>query len=648
MVQVKKQNLTFQLFFAIACSAQVSTGCPPGCVDEQPPTALHDCNIIANVFQACGSDITSGDRYCKCSCQTCPGMQSSTLLKAQIKPNHEEWFLIEESNSYSFQSFQDLVPRVSNPIPPITDLSTIPPPPSPSPSPTPSSSPPSDFMQISKKTIGDSGGTVSENAWSASTVNVASDRQPLTLGGAQDINAFRQAINDNKQPSQDDITYEGMFNEYYFDVSDGPQCDQILCVKYNVAVSQFPLTEHPSYEPYLAMATQLRVQQEDFQRKDLDLVIVLDISGSMSESIGRRLPFWGFLGFDPGYGSKIDVAKQAINDIINQLTPNDRLGIVTFESSADVIQQLEFVTDTKKAEITRRVQYISTKGYTNLEDGLNKAVGLMTQDSRQNRLMVITDARPNEGEFDSEALATFVKEYALREDPIYTTIIGVGTDFNTALAEKMAQARGANYLVVADPSQFETVANEEFKYLVSPLVFDLSIKLNRDSWYIAQVYGVPRLADNKETLTDGEILKVSTQFASRGTAEGSKGGIILIKLFSIDTSAPLYFTISYYDQDLKPYNFSYRINQFSQIDNLQQQSEYYGSTAIRKAIVLSRYVQFMKESWLDKISATELTVAQDIGNQFSRLAIYILDENDEIQDPQLQQEVDLLQKLAAS
>ena len=61
------------------------------------------------------------------------------------------------------------------------------------------------------------------------------------------------------------------------------------------------------------------------------------------------------------------------------------------------------------------------------------------------------------------------------DDMVYSTFIGIGVDFNTELVEFITKIRGANYYSVFSPAQFREQMDEEFEFMVTPLVFNLEL-----------------------------------------------------------------------------------------------------------------------------------------------------------------------------
>jgi len=93
---------------------------------------------------------------------------------------------------------------------------------------------------------------------------------------------------------------------------------------------------------------------------------------------------------------------------------------------------------------------------------------------------------------------------------IYTTFIGIGVDFNTELVENMTKIRGANYYSIHSAEEFRKRMDEDFDYLVTPLVFDLQLHFDAPGFKIEKVYGSPE-ADE----ATGEIMKLNTLFHRR-------------------------------------------------------------------------------------------------------------------------------------
>ena len=63
-------------------------------------------------------------------------------------------------------------------------------------------------------------------------------------------------------------------------------------------------------------------------------------------------------------------------------------------------------------------------------------------------------ARCTAGDFSIEGLLSLIN--GASQDKIYTTVIGLGLDFNTDLVESITKVKGANYFSVHTPGEFRT------------------------------------------------------------------------------------------------------------------------------------------------------------------------------------------------
>ncbi|MBR4261197.1 MAG: hypothetical protein IKQ33_04530, partial [Clostridia bacterium] len=200
---------------------------------------------------------------------------------------------------------------------------------------------------------------------------------------------------------------------------------------------------------------------------------------------------------------------------------------------------------------------------------------------------------PNLGTTSKDGLTKFVKDNA--EKGIYTSFVGVGVDFNTEVIECLSDVKGANYYSVHNSEEFKKKMGEEFDFMVTPLVFDLELKLDSNQYDIREVYGT-----DTKTKTTGTIMKVNTLFPSSSNSEGEvKGGVILIKL------SPRMFTteypneqamytkvvVSYKDKDGNSHSNEQKV------DFNMSGEDRYDNTGIRKAIALTRYANVMKD-WI--------------------------------------------------
>ncbi len=458
---------------------------------------------------------------------------------------------------------------------------------------------------------------------------VSVSRQPWTaeggplgyaVGGAQDINNFRENIENGYLPLYTDITYEGLFYDYYFDTGKVTECEKLFCPSYSYAISPDPFSKNDEY--YLTVGLNSGIKKSDFERKKLNLVIVMDVSGSMSSSFNRY--YYDQFGnqhanelTDDDLKSKMQLANESVVGLIDNLTDDDNLGMVLFSSGAHLAKPLESIGHTDIAQLKSNVLEIDPGGRTHMEAGMKLGTSIF-DDIRadpteyENRIIFLTDAMPNLGSIGEDSLGGMLKNNA--ERGIYATFIGIGVDFHTGLVEELTKVRGTNYYSVHSASEFKEQMVDEFEFMVTPLVFNLALSLDAQGYKIKEVYGSPEADEST-----GQIMRVNTLFPSKTEGGQTKGGIVLLKLEKTSTDGKLVLDTSYEDRTGKIDGDS------AVIEISSEGSDYYENSGIRKGILLSRYAELMQTWIYNERAEYEKDSAQPIIGETRPLSVFYED-----------------------
>jgi len=413
----------------------------------------------------------------------------------------------------------------------------------------------------------------------------------LAVGGAKDTNNFLANIKNGYLPKLDSITYEGQFYNHYFDTGLGDkECKELFCPSYSSAKRKNIFSKEEEY--FLSVGLNSGIDIKNFKRKKLNLVVVLDISGSMGASFdsyyydknGNRVE-----NKEKTKKKKITIATEAIVAMLSHLKDDDRVGIILFDNRAYRAKPLRLVGATNKKAIRDHILALKEQGGTNWSAGYAEALKLFDtidlSKDYENRIVFLTDAMPNSGELRKDKLFGMAKKAS--ERGIHTTFIGIGVDFNNDLVEYVSKTKGANYFSVHSSSEFKKLLDKEFDYMVTPLVYDLVLKLDSNKYKIDAVYGSPE-AD----MATGEIMKVNTLFPSLTENGQTKGGIVLLKLKKVgEGSDDIKLKVSYKNIDGKKFSNAQTV-EFN-----HKKGEYYDNSGIQKAILISDFVTIMK-NWL--------------------------------------------------
>lgn len=514
-------------------------------------------------------------------------------------------------------------------------------------------------------------GTFSDMS-SMSSASSAASNIGFSTGGAKDINNFRENIENNYFPISTDITYNGLFYDYTFDTGNSAESTELFSPSYSCAISKDPISDKDEY--YMTVGLNSNIKESDFSRKKLNLVVVLDISGSMKSSFNSYYYDNPLQEKEDEDKSKMQIASESVNILIDQLKDNDRFGVILFDNNAYLGKPISLVSETDIASVKDHILEIQPNGGTNFEAGYTEATKLfedfknIDSNEYENRIIVITDAMPNYGTTSKNSLLSLVKDNST--NGIYTTFIGVGVDFNTELTEAISDVRGSNYYSVHNSKEFKERMGEQFEYMVTPLVFDLELNLKSEDYEIMAVYG----SDTVDK-SNGNIMNINTLFPSKTTDSGEvKGGVVLLKLNKKNnsTSGDLTLNVSYKNREGKAFSNSQTVTFNTSSD------EYYENNGIRKAILLVRYANLLK-NWIlyersesDKFliipskgiidccyteeeivillgeherKSTPLSISDSYKEVFSKMKKYIEKENKEINDDTINKEIDILNKL---
>jgi len=323
------------------------------------------------------------------------------------------------------------------------------------------------------------------------------------FGGAQDIGQFRDILDQGAIPGPDTLDANGFFNEHFTEVPKA-DCGLDLCLHGMVSVSRDWMGN--GYQAVLRVALNTPLSADDVPNNPLDLVVVVDTSGSMLSD------------------DRLVYVKQGLHLLIDELDEGDRLGIVSYASTATLVASL---SDHSREELHALVDSFVAVGGTNIYDGLQIGMQMASEQlapSRQSRVILLSDGLINQGGTE-EDVVNLSTDYVAQG--IGLTTIGVGDDFNVDLMRGLAERGAGNFYYVEDSSAVAEVFTEELDYFVQPLALDLQVSVQADpSHQIGEVLGT-RLWQTEGS--DGGSMAVPAVFMSSRVSDapgenGRRGG----------------------------------------------------------------------------------------------------------------------------
>ncbi len=318
------------------------------------------------------------------------------------------------------------------------------------------------------------------------------------------------------------------------------------------------------------------------KKPPLDVVFVIDTSGSMEESFPD----------DPDRRSKLDVAKDCLMKLIDQLDTNDRVGLVSFTEQPTILSELKPLNNTStKHSINASLSQLRAGGGTRLYEGLHAGFdtvrkptsGSSDYSNRQLRVFFLTDMESDQAD-ENKVLETAMKEakgiheavatgrssiltprepeinvsepenpglfqwiksafgisngssgalsmsqlQAAHNKPCYTTVVGIGVDLSANAVSHLSKIHGAKYISILNAAEFSSSVADSFYYDTTPLAFNITMQVSSGLAF-KQFYGSSELNDVRNTNT----ATISSEFpVPLDSLRQSDGGVYLIELLT--------------------------------------------------------------------------------------------------------------------
>lgn len=171
----------------------------------------------------------------------------------------------------------------------------------------------------------------------------------------------------------------------------------------------------------------------------LAMVMAIDHSGSMSET-------------DFGL-SRLILAKEAAQRAVEQLTPQDSVGVIAFDDTAKWIAELQSMEN--EEEIKRLIGGIAIGGGTMMYSSLQQSYdALMESDAAIKHVILLTDGQPADSGFE-QLIAK------MREDDITVSCVAMGSGANTALMKSLSTIGGGRFYQVDSDDNIPAIFAKE-------------------------------------------------------------------------------------------------------------------------------------------------------------------------------------------
>ena len=263
----------------------------------------------------------------------------------------------------------------------------------------------------------------------------------------------RRYLQDGLFPPSEAIRVEEFVNA--FDYNYAPPASEAFAIHLEGAPSKFGEGKRLQL---LRIGIQGRVIP-DTDRKNAVLTFVIDVSGSMRKE------------------NRLELVKQALTLLVEQLRPEDKVGIVVYGSNARVV--LPHTSIVNQEHILTAISLLAPEDATNAEAGLRIGYELALQNLNLdyiNRVILCSDGVANVGLTDPDAILKEIRTYV--KEGINLTTVGFGMgNYNDVLMEQLANNGNGSYAYVDTLDEAERIFVENLTGTLQVIAKDAKIQV---------------------------------------------------------------------------------------------------------------------------------------------------------------------------
>ncbi|WP_235903524.1 vWA domain-containing protein [Taibaiella lutea] len=300
----------------------------------------------------------------------------------------------------------------------------------------------------------------------------------IDADGASYSNIRRFLMKENQLPPKGAVRTEELINYFQLDYTfDNPSHP----VSINGEVSQCPWNDAHKL-------IRIGLKGKSIPKAQLpnsNFVFLIDVSGSMASE------------------DKLELLKNGFKYFVNEMSPEDKVAIVTYAGDAGVV--LESTSGAEKDKIRKAIDKLGAGGSTAGAKGITTAYEIAQAnfiEGGNNRIILGTDGDFNVGPSSQEELVKLIEEK--RDMGIFITVLGVGRgNLNDAALEQIADNGNGTYEYIDNLEQLRKVFIYDYnKFFTVAKDVKVQVEFNPENVESYRLIGYENRTLNKEDFTD--------------------------------------------------------------------------------------------------------------------------------------------------
>ena len=299
-------------------------------------------------------------------------------------------------------------------------------------------------------------------------------------------NIKNMVMNEHIRPDEDAVMIEQMLNYFKYDYS----LEEGESLKIFNEIADCPWNESHKLASIAVKAKEV----EERDRKSMNVVFLIDVSGSMSNSL--------------------ELVKEAFVTLVDNLSANDRISIVTYANKVKTV--LNGGSLANKEQIISAINDLKASGGTNGSGGIEKAYSVAEDnfiEGGNNRVILASDGDFNVGISNGGILKDFIKEKR-EQSHVYLSVFGFGLgNYRNDFAETLAKNGDGNMFYIDSLEEIQRIFSSDLSATFEVVARDVKASVTFDTRYVHAYrligYENSKLTSSEyyDTRTDaGEIL----------------------------------------------------------------------------------------------------------------------------------------------
>jgi hypothetical protein len=231
---------------------------------------------------------------------------------------------------------------------------------------------------------------------------------------------------------------------------------------------------------------------------------------------------------------KLENVKRSLQFLLDFLTPQDMISIITFSHAARTILSPTLVTSLEKDNIRTRISLINVESNTNISGGIIQARSALIADTTMKQsILLLTDGVANVGLTKSADILELVRNTINEFNGTSMSCVGYGTDHNVDLLQNMATEGSGSYYVVNNLEDVAVVFGDVLGGLISCFAQQVHIILP-SGVEVKSRYSMMPLSDKTEVV----IGDLSSSMEATFLAKIPTGSVVTVTGYNLQTHTP--------------------------------------------------------------------------------------------------------------